>query len=87
LTYRARADVLWREVDGEAVLLDPKSGRYFGLEGAGSVLWRQLQSPSTFDDLRRAVREEFEAPAALAADLEGFLRSLCDAGLCDETSR
>ena len=88
MTYLARPGVLWREVEGEAVLLDPASGHYFGLEGAGSALWKRLQSPATFDDLRRTVREEFDMPEkAVEPDIEEFLRALCDAGLCDETPR
>ena len=31
-------DVIWREVDGETVLLNPVTGRYFGLNKVPALL-------------------------------------------------
>ena len=35
--------VLFRDLDGEAVLLDTVSGRYFGLNEVGTRMWALLQ--------------------------------------------
>ena len=37
-------DVVWREVDGEVVLLNVVTGQYFGLDPVGSQVWMLLQS-------------------------------------------
>jgi hypothetical protein len=37
-------DVVWREVDGEVVLLNVVTGQYFGLDAVGSQVWILLQS-------------------------------------------
>jgi hypothetical protein len=37
-------DVIWREVDGEVVLLNVGTGQYFGLDPVGSQVWILLQS-------------------------------------------
>lgn len=41
---RPHPDVIWREVDGEVVLLNVGTGQYFGLDPVGSQLWILLQS-------------------------------------------
>jgi hypothetical protein len=37
-------DVIWREVDGEVVLLNVGTGQYFGLDPVGSQVWILLQT-------------------------------------------
>ena len=39
---RVNPDVLYKELDGEAVLLDLKSGTYFGLDPIGTAVWQAL---------------------------------------------
>ena len=36
-------DVVWRNLQGESVLLDLKSGVYFGLDTVGTRIWTLLQ--------------------------------------------
>jgi hypothetical protein len=36
--------VVWRDVDGEIVLLNVVTGHYFGLDPVGSEAWRILQA-------------------------------------------
>lgn len=75
-------DVLSRELDGEAVLLDLRSGKYFGLNGTGARIWTCMK-----DGLRKAQIVErlvasFEVDADRArADVEAFIDSLVERGL------
>jgi hypothetical protein len=55
----AAADVLFVEVSGEMVLLDPRSGVYFGLDPVGTLVWQELASPRTVDELVEAVCASF----------------------------
>ena len=41
-TLSIHPDVVWRDVDGEIVLLHVATGQYFGLDGAASRIWQLL---------------------------------------------
>lgn len=43
-SFQPHPDVVWREVDGEVVLLNVVTGQYFGLDPIGSQVWMLLQS-------------------------------------------
>ena len=36
-------DLVYQELDGEMVILDMKSGQYFGIDAIGSVIWQMLE--------------------------------------------
>lgn len=38
-------DILATELDGEMVLLSIADGKYYGLNGVGSEIWRRLERP------------------------------------------
>lgn len=63
-------DVVFRELDGEAVILQLQSGVYFGLDAVGTRLWQMLE---THGSLRRTAEEalkEFDTtPEVLERDL------------------
>ncbi len=75
-------DVLFQEVDGEAVLLDLKSEQYFGLDLVGVRLWRSLESDPHLERAHEALLKAFEVdPARLEADLLALVADLERAGL------
>lgn len=81
---RPSTDVLFRELGGEAVLLDLKSQRYFGLDEIGTRIWQLLEQHRRTDAVLRAMLEEYDVEAAqLREELEGFVRELADAGLIE----
>jgi len=63
-------DVIWREVDGEVVLLNVVTGQYFGLDAVGSQVWILLQSAgakgSNLNSLCTAITGQFEVDSATA---------------------
>jgi hypothetical protein len=74
---RRREDLVWREVDGVVVGVDPGTGRYFSIEGAGAVLWARLGEETTAEGLVDAVVEVFGVPVAVAAaDVARFVDEL-----------
>jgi hypothetical protein len=83
LRYRLRTDGLtWRTVGERVVVLDLASGRYFALNGSGSVLWHRLADGDTVDGLCDRVAEEFQVePADARGDVEAFLSALSDRGM------
>jgi len=42
--------VLFREIDGEAVLLDLESERYFGLDPTGTAMWKAIVARPALGD-------------------------------------
>lgn len=75
-------DVLVRDLNGEAVILDLKSQRYFGLDEIGLVTWQLLSRHLDVDVVKEKMLEEFEVePSRLEEDLAAFLRRLEDEGL------
>ncbi len=78
---RTHPDVVWRDVDGEIVLLNVVTGQYFGLDEVGSRVWMLLQQDgeagTPFNTLQARVTAEFDvdAPTALT-DLTALIRQL-----------
>jgi hypothetical protein len=78
-------DLLWREIEGEAVLLDARSWDYLGLNEAGQVLWARLQDGATRTQLVESLTDQFEISAEVAArDVDGFVEQLRAMGLIQE---
>ena len=82
VVLRPSPDVIFRELEGEAVLLDLASGRYFGLNAAGTRIWMLLESGSTVRDAAAALAAEFEADAEqIGRDVEDLVAELTARGL------
>lgn len=79
---RLSADVIFRELDGEAVLLDFASGRYYGLNAVGTRVWTLLASGKSVDDAIDAVANEFDASEEqVASDVGELVTELLSRGL------
>jgi hypothetical protein len=80
-------EVLWRVLDGEAVLLDLASGTYFGLNVVGSRVWELLSAGKSLGEVRAALLDEFEVDAGvLEQDLRELLEMLQSRGLVKTAS-
>lgn len=77
-------DVLMRELEGEAVLLNLDSETYFGLDEIGTSMWTALAASGTLESAYAALLEIYDAdPERLRADLLDFVGQLAEAGLVD----
>ena len=66
--------VLWRELDGEAVLLDPAEGCTYNLNRVGTLIWKSLDDNHTINDIASAICQEFEVEHEQALkDIEHLL--------------
>jgi hypothetical protein len=75
-------DVVFRELDGEAVILNLASGTYFGLDAVGTRMWQLLDAHRTLRRTLEALEAEFDAPPEqLATDLTEFVGQLHAKGL------
>ena len=74
--------VLVRELDGESVLLNVHSEKYFGLDEVWTRMWAALTRLGDTESACKALLEEFDVePERLRADLEALLGELVDQGL------
>ena len=74
--------VLFRDLDGEAVLLETASGRYYGLDEVGTRMWSLLQIHGETGAVCRALLAEYDvSEERLRTDLEKFIETLAARGL------
>jgi hypothetical protein len=74
--------VLYKEVGGEAVLLDLDTETYFGLNAAGSRFWQLLTTASSVGEALDALIVEYDAdPEVLRDDVLSLLNALLEKGL------
>ena len=72
-------DVVWRDLDGEVVILNLATGLYYGLEGAGSRMWQLLAEHRSTDAVADLLAEEYDVERPrLARDLETLVHRLAD---------
>ena len=70
-------DVVFREVQGEAVLLSLSTGQYFGLNRVGTAMWRALAETGTVSSARASLLGTLDVEAGqLQADLDELIRTL-----------
>lgn len=79
---RASGDVLFRELAGEAVLLDLRSESYFGLDPVGTRMWQALVEHGSLRGALGALEGVWDVePARLRRDLEALVAELAAQGL------
>ena len=75
-------DVLFQELQGSAVLLDLKTGVYFGLDRVGTRIWQLLgERPNVAQDVEAMMSEFDVAAERCAADVIALVRQLEEQGL------
>jgi coenzyme PQQ synthesis protein D (PqqD) len=77
MTLRLSPDVVFRNLDGEAVLLDLGSGTYFGLNEVGTRIWQMIEAGDDEPAIVSTLAAEYAAErAAIAADVKRLLGEL-----------
>ena len=84
LTSRVRVndDVLFQELQGEAVLLNLKSGVYFGLDPVGTRIWQLFADHELLAEIAQTIVTEYDvAEGRCSADLLKLVGDLEQQGL------
>ena len=69
--------ILWRELDGEAVLLSPSAGSSYNLNQVGTLVWKMLDGEHTSQDIAIAICQVYEVEYEQALpDVENILLEL-----------
>ena len=75
-------DIVCRELDGEAVILNLQTGLYFGLDDVGTRIWQLMQECGSLRQVFDSLCEEYDAPSeTLQADLLHLVSELDAKGL------
>jgi Coenzyme PQQ synthesis protein D (PqqD) len=81
---RIRKDVVFRDLEGELVLLNLATGVYFGLDPLGTRIWALIDDGCTTDEIVSAITAEYDVDVeACRTDLMRFLAALRDNDLVD----
>jgi len=72
-------------MEGETVLLDLSTGRYYTLNRVGSVIWEHCTGHNTVSDIHAKLCERFEvAPERALDDLIALVNQLAQEGLLQQ---
>jgi hypothetical protein len=86
-TVQVPPAVLFRNLEGEAVLLNTVTGNYYGLDAVGTRMWQNLSQAGSVRQTYDALLREYDvAPERLQADLIAFVDKLCDKALLTRVS-
>ena len=75
-------DVLFHDLDGEAVLLNLENGKYYGLDRLGTEIWTMLSEHGQVALAYQAVLDSYDVePERLQTDLLALLEKFTEQGL------
>jgi hypothetical protein len=81
-SLRVPDTVVFRELDGEAVVLNLDSGVYFGLDEVGTRFWLLAEEHRSLRRVWELLQREFDVrPSELEQDLIRFVDQLAAKGL------
>jgi len=74
--------VVFRELEGEMVLLNLETGIYFGLDPVGTRIWTLLREHESLQQVFEVLLQEYDVPEpVLKADLLRLAREFSSHGL------
>ena len=77
--FQINQDVVFHDLQGEIVLLNLKTGVYFGLDPMGTRVWQLIQEHQSLKKVLDSLVEEYEVTEARCEqDLLGFVAELRD---------
>lgn len=79
---RQRVDVTVREIDGEIVVLDERTGYIHQLNPSASFIWRLCNGENSSHDIAKMMARAFDVDEAIAAkDTDDTIEKLCNLNL------
>jgi hypothetical protein len=83
-TFVALNDQVSTPLNRETVLLHLKTGKYYSLNRVGTVVWEQIRTPQTLDQVVDALLEKFAVERTRCeADVRRILLELTRAGFVE----
>ena len=83
--YKIREEILWKVVDGEAVVVNPESDNFLYFNKTGTEIWELLVENYGLEEiLERLARKYKTSPKKIQQDCEKFVQDLRKKELIDE---
>jgi hypothetical protein len=80
--------VMFRELDGEAVLLNLQNEMYYGLDETGTRMWQVLITSDSVQEAMDQLLEEFDvSPETLEQDMADMITELKSHGLLENADK
>jgi hypothetical protein len=78
-------DLSWRDINGELVALNVKSGEYFVFNEVGRIVWLAIAEGKSSDDTVQKILGEYNAKeqAGVVVDVRRFVDGLLERKLVD----
>jgi hypothetical protein len=87
LTYKVVSEHLYSDLAGEAVILNLRNGKYYGLNSVGVSIWKVIQFPSTIAEIQYRLMEEFDVDAdRCLSEIVSFLRKMAAEDLIETSN-
>ena len=81
---RVSPNTLYRELQGEAVLLQQDSGEYFGLDEVANRIWQLIVEKGDLREVETAMLAEYDVdPSFLSNDIRRVVDELVARGLIE----
>lgn len=83
--YKRIVNLMEADVGGELVALDAQAGQCFGFNEVATSVWRKLEQPKTFDELRDELLGDYEVDVEQCTrELRELLEDLLAKGLVEK---
>jgi hypothetical protein len=86
-TYVSKENAVSCDLNGEAVILNVNSGKYFALDPIGTEVWRCLGTPATVSTVCETLMLSYDVPSdRCLADVSDLITKLYEHGLIERHS-
>jgi hypothetical protein len=80
--YKRAVELMEAELGDDIVALEPRAGKCFGFNEVAATVWRQLEQPRDFEQLKNCLMEEYQVDEdQCARDLAELLVDMTAKGL------
>ena len=82
--YEIREEILWKVVDGEAVVVNPESDNFFYFSKTGTEIWELLAENYGVEEILEKLSKKYKtSQKKIQKDLEKFVKNLRKKELID----
>ncbi|NOT46205.1 MAG: lasso peptide biosynthesis PqqD family chaperone [Acidobacteria bacterium] len=75
---------LYSDLNGEAVILSTKNGKYYGLNQVGRSIWKAIKNPTNLEEIQTRVMDEYEVDNETCnREVSSFLKTMWSEGLIE----
>ncbi len=74
--------IVWRNIDGEAIILNLDTGFYYSLNKIGTIIWQMLNEKKKIPQIIEAMCRDYNnATSKIGRDIEFLIKDLSKEGL------